>query len=389
MKRRIWGLIFVILLCAGCSVRPESEQMGFVQTYSWMTDSSPIPSRRTGIDRQGIMTMQNGFECTDAGFYVMRDNWLLYCDHGSDTIIKLCARPDCSHNNAACNAYFDMGTNVCFSNGYLYVCSDSKLVRIDPDGNNRVTILDAQAATESGNVGMRAPQVWNGIFTIGLKSIGESGEEVLQQYFAPVDGSGKSMAETAVFLPKGNDGDTFIVAVGDTETEYYQWDPSTDQMIFLTKYLGDGYYGANEAFYISEGIIWRLEYAVGTPRVFLDTGLSGSHALHCFPDCFIVSNLPTDEQLQNGVCVDTQVLRFYNWDCEFIGELELTYPNATKPINPICGETAERILLTDSVSYIPKYYIEKSDLGTGNIAINEFALPESNDIFQDSFSTIG
>ena len=44
--------------------------------------------------------------------------WLLYSEHGSDSVIKLCGRPDCQHNNSDCNAFFPIGINI-FLDGYV------------------------------------------------------------------------------------------------------------------------------------------------------------------------------------------------------------------------------------------------------------------------------
>jgi hypothetical protein len=42
----------------------------------------------------------------------------------------------------------------------------------------------------------------------------------------------------------------------------------------------------------------------------------------------------------------------------------------------LMAETAERFILTDGISWIPKYYIEKSELGTGDAKVYTFSLPD-------------
>ena len=69
----------------------------------------------------------------------MQNSFLLYGDHGSDTLVKLCGRPDCDHTGQDCNAYFPQsGSSVCYYDGYLYVTTiggGAKLYRMNPDGS--------------------------------------------------------------------------------------------------------------------------------------------------------------------------------------------------------------------------------------------------------------
>lgn len=106
---KIRKVISSILLCtvlAGCSNSSPSHEIPLDQS-----SDCPISTMRTGTERQGVKTYGNGFECTQKGSYFMCNGteintWLLYSDHGSDTIIKLCGRPDCNHTDKDCNAFF-------------------------------------------------------------------------------------------------------------------------------------------------------------------------------------------------------------------------------------------------------------------------------------------
>lgn len=155
MKRIICILLAVLLLTA-CGTR-SSVPTGPVGVsteqpqYDWMAGESPVPTIRTGINRQGLGS--SSFECTDSGVYFVCTNYLtdhqtfiLYGDHGSDTLIKLCGRADCTHSDNECNAYLYGATQICYYDGYLYADSGSsvapKIIRMDLDGTNRVTVLD-------------------------------------------------------------------------------------------------------------------------------------------------------------------------------------------------------------------------------------------------------
>lgn len=386
MKKKLFYLLclFLLLLLIGCSEEVVMESKAS-ESYDWMSDNSPIPDRITGIDMQGEDNVQNGFECSNTGFYAMCNGWLLYCDHGSDEIIKLCGRPDCTHTDKSCNAYFENGANVCLEDGKLYVTVNyTDLVQVDLDGTNRITLLKAADFSETGSSTKESPHIWGGIYNVGMGRLDEDGEYILDVYYAPLDTDGKSMMKTSRFLPAQNDGDAYIVSTTEEmDRLYWSWDPETDEKAYLTQvHLWDrpGYYGEEEAWFIENGVVYHMNYAEGTTEPVLDTGLDGYHYLNCFPDLFVISDAMDfwDEEPPS----DEQNLYFYNWDFELIGQAAIPWLWN----QPICGDTPDRILLSSiAYEFIPKYYINKSDLGTGNVQVHEFVWPEGfEDIYDKS-----
>lgn len=383
--KKIICMILAVLLLGGCTAPTASNGEAVPIRYDWMADHSPIPDRITGIDRQGENNVQNGFECTDTGFYAMCDGWLLYCDHGSDEIIKLCGRPDCTHSDESCNAYFYNGTNVCLDDGYLYVAVDcSHLVRVDLDGTNRVTLLKAEEFAESGFSVRESPHIWDGIYNIGMGHLNDEGVYILDGYYAPLDTDGNNMTKTSRFIPDQNDGDAYIVhSSEEMDNLIWSWDPETNEKVYLTQvHLWDrpGYYGAEDAWFIENGVVYHLNYAGGAAEPVLDTGLEGYHFLHCFPDLFVISDSMDFWDMEPRS--DEQNLYFYNWDFELIGQIAVPWLGQI----PICGDTPERILLSSSdYQFLPRYYINKAELGTGNIQLHEFVWSEElKDIYDKS-----
>lgn len=386
MKKKLFYLLclFLLLLLIGCSEEVVMESKAS-ESYDWMSDNSPIPDRITGIDLQGEDNVQNGFECSNTGFYAMCNGWLLYCDHGSDEIIKLCGRPDCTHTDESCNAYFENGANVCLEDGKLYVTVNfTDLVQVDLDGTNRITLLKAADFSETGSSTKESPHIWGGIYNVGMGRLDEDGEYILDVYYAPLDTDGKSMMKTSRFLPAQNDGDAYIVSTTEEmDRLYWSWDPETDEKAYLTQvHLWDrpGYYGEEEAWFIENGVVYHMNYAEGTTEPVLDTGLDGYHHMSCFPDLFVISDAMDfwDEEPPS----DEQNLYFYNWDFELIGQVAIPWLWN----QPICGDTPDRILLSSiAYEFIPKYYINKSDLGTENVQVHEFVWPEGfEDIYDKS-----
>lgn len=389
MKRKLFLALALAFTLTGCtsgvdaplaSAAPPlpSETPG--PAYSWLSAESPIPSQRTGLSRQGIKS--NDFECTDTGVYFMCSTgfgaYLFYGDHGSDTLIKLCGRPDCDHNNEDCNAYFSGGQGLCYYNGYLYTMKlyfgSISLIRMNLDGTGRVNTMEGQSFQSSS-----APWLWNGVFTTAASYLDENGHRQSNGYFYKLDGSMEKAEICTPMLPRQNDGTHFIGlgAVPPVEDPYGYgvahscWDPDTGEVQYLSDMMGLGYYGMEDAYYIRDGVIYHLNYAQGQEEILLETGLDDIEyeSLACFPDCFVVN-------VQDSGADST--LYFYNWDCELLGQMLIEFPHAPEECYFICGETAERIILTDNIYNMPHYYIEKSDFGTGNIELHEYNIPDVN-----------
>lgn len=92
----------------------------------------------------------------------------------------------------------------------------------------------------------------------------------------------------------------------------------------------------------------------------------------------VVYEYLSDEELNQGIALDEVTLHFYDWDGNDLGSTKINYQFRKEILNAglICGETPERIILTDNYDFSPRYYINKSDFGTGNIEIHAFSLPE-------------
>lgn len=372
--KRFFALILCTALLAGCagtSLPTDSagENVQQIQ-YDWMAGESPVSPERTGSFNNSIGQLQNQFECTATGSYWMCRGIMLYCDHDSDEVIRLCGRPDCAHKDMTCNAHFSSDAyNVCYHDGYLYVARNTTLIQCKPDGTNREILMDAAELTGRGSYGIRSPQIWNGIFSIGLKTLDDNGEITTDCFYASLDNDDFAMQSTQAFLPIQTDNDQFIVQA-DADSGLYRWDPDTGEMTFLTQPFGRHYYGADEAWFIENGVINKLEYDVGEPEVILDTRISDANELYAYPDCLIIASYSDNDSRPPS-------LYFYNWAFESLGSVTLNYPGSTKAASiPICGETPTRFYLCDNIDYVPRYYINKADLGSGKITLHKLTIPE-------------
>ena len=130
LKLALAGLgVFVVMIAVLCFMLTRVQKVdasydhhmelvnGMYQTSTLENDpnyAGLVSGIRTGGKRDILNLTSNEFECTDDGAYFTTfglyayvdlegslQTWpcsnFFYLDHGSDTVIKLCGRPDCTH----------------------------------------------------------------------------------------------------------------------------------------------------------------------------------------------------------------------------------------------------------------------------------------------------
>ena len=335
------GLTLSLLGCEQSRRNGETEPEGTAEPQVQADSACFVPQERTGIREQYLATLQNSFECTDTGVYFMcqdikGNSFLLYGDHGSDTLVKLCGRPDCYHTGGECNAYFDGGTSVCYYDGYLYVTTAGvgsvKLFRVNLDGSDRMEVMNSSGLDPGpGYTGTEDAMAWGGVFSFSLFKVNKDGSEERKSY-------------------------------------YYN--------------LCTGYWGAETSYYMQEdGVIYQQNYANGSSQAVFDTGLKGECRLSCTPDYIIVSeHIPTESELEEQPDLEftskVPTLYIYSWDFELLEKVEMPHPVKIRTDDMLCGETEDRLILAAQMFGVPEYYIEKSDIGTGNVEIHPYQLPD-------------
>ena len=414
MRKKMLELFLIaMLLLPGC--KNEVGQSGVTDTtkppaaYAWKAGESPVISQRMGLKRAGVNNAD--FTIAPNGVYYIYKSmiqtgsvsysYVLYSDHGSDTVIKLCGRADCSHNNPDCNACIAEGNNIYYHEGYLYAVSGRgsceegldgvgcKLIRMDMDGSNHVTVFDMnQFVQDLGYDFARCDMIDSGecLFTACEWIEVEAGpdEEAYQcspveTYRYKLDGS---MDEPQPIESEGahlyHCSDVFLTLMNGARNGGYNgydvsighWDMETDTVTYLTDHPGiAGFYGKEAGYYFRDGAVIRLNYETRQEERLIETGLDGDYYVMCFPDCLVVAD-------QSFKATDNQ-LYIYNWAYELVDAVALTYLNGDFFTDQaLMAETAERFILTDGTSWVPKYYIEKSELGTGKARVYSFKLPD-------------
>ncbi|MDE6580355.1 MAG: hypothetical protein K2K41_07465 [Ruminiclostridium sp.] len=254
------------------------------------------------------------------------------------------------------------------------------------DGTERVTVYNTSSFEGSnGYRGRYDQKIVNGTLILTLMKIDENGETTSQSCYYKLDGSmDEPKADTFWGIKLKADGESFVGIVDyDKENElfiYGVWEPEKGIVSELFKAEdthSHGYIGTKAEYYVENGIIIENTYGEGKKEL-VDTGLKGQYQLVCFPDCMVIYGYLTNEEINQGVTLEEATLYFYDWDHNDLGSVKINYQfnGILLASGLICGETPEKIILTDDLDCFPRYYINKSDLGTGNIKIHAFNLPE-------------
>lgn len=430
------GVLLVSVMLSGCGKKPavveqnvEDGAISGIRTgIARQGISGQFKSFEVTDDRSYFMSNVSGVPV------------LYYCLHGTDQVVPLCTISGCKHEGAGCEACFPANGNVCYDEGQLYVSAGQYLYRLNPDGSGRTKILDVLAATDGDYDGIAEPMLWNGVFSFYLTRYSFSmtplayDMELYDPYYFKLDGSMEKPEPMENLVVQYNDGASFIMRgpAQDADLEewlLYSWNPEKNEsrllydasdiickeyepsfplseeeiayfdQIFNAREVarryeqyGEGYWGAECAYYLEQestitnnliekkvnnNLIYKLNYSDGSRELLLDTGLTGSYRLSCFPDFLVlIETVRYSEERGCNLMTTKPMLYFYNWDFELIGQCDLEALLRDEERlgvysqNIICGETADRIYLSTRFLSVPEYYIEKADFENGTISLH-------------------
>ena len=385
--RKILSLILIAMLLLGllCGCRTAEPTATSDGAQASVEGVSPI---RSGELRQSLFQAGRSFESTEDGFYSLVDfedgsTILLYCDNDSDTLVRVCSRPDCPHNNEDCDAYLNGHHNITYYDGHLYTTCHPRtgglaVMRFDLDGRNRVEVVNSSDSI-SGYGGTYEESIVNGVAFLGFTKMGPSGAVGGTLYYYKLDGSMKQPEEAIQRGgPRCSEGDMILFKASDFEgdqTRLVTWTPGSEEQ-YLVDFDSDYYrvhYCDDHCYKLIDNKFYRIDYGTLKQTLLFDTGLEGEHILRCFPDCIVI--MDGSSTYDPETASQPQTLRFYDWSFNSLGEITVDYKKTVDWTEIICGETENRILLCSDMSYLPRYYIDKAEFGTGNITLHEFKLP--------------
>ncbi len=391
----IFLLAALMLFAAGITACKSSDEPGG-QDIDIKQEAGSISSRREGIHRESL-PFSGRFAASENGVYSLNpidppnansQTVLFYTDYGSDTAVRVCSRPDCTHNDESCDAVLQEADIITFYNEHLYysevtVRSDSdyrfslKVIRVDPDGRNRICVMDTQKYAQFDNGDFGYPDFSEGMFFFKFFWLDEGGAEQVQTYYYKLDGSLSELQPVDVPLLFGTNGDKTFFYDPEEKVEYSVWNPEEMSLtpLFTLDPETSCYMAEKNAYIMTDNKIYRKDYDTGEETLLFDTGLTGTHRMRCFPDCIVVMDGIAYDGSEPGL--EQQTLRFYSWEFEPLGEITLDYVIMQGRSSPICAETPDKLLLSTDHRFLPQYYIDKAELGTGNLTLHELKLPEA------------
>ena len=398
MKKGFLLFMLLAVILTGCSgekgsVIPAGNPGSYVEpeaVYPWMAGESPVPNRRMGIVRSGVNNDVHAVSSEGVYFMTREEEgkFILYVDHGSDKVIKLCGRADCSHDDRDCTAFLPGCTALSYYGGYLYAVmgdgsdQEAKLLRMDPDGSNRIEVLDLLAfAKEHGGDFVRCELITEGIVLFVTKRWvkstlpdgstemkSENLDRFIYRLCEPAEGPVLQQSAGVMY----NCGNTVLSYSQETKYggeygSYWSWDPDTEKQVYLTDHPGvPGYFDDTHGYYYKEGNICRLSYETRQEEVMVETGLEGNYILKAFPECMVLAYRGFDTADPN--------LYIYNWNYELVDTVEIKHTEGIGAAHLLIAETAERLILTDKAGGPPRYYINKSELGTADVKVHAFVM---------------
>lgn len=401
MHMRIFGVIFVILslLLTGCQQNPAvPDETEPTAVYDWTAGESPVSSRRIGTTRKGVNFEPHAVSPT--GIYFVRQetfddgeylhhldaSYILYADHGSSSLHKLCGRTDCTHDNEDCNAYLYRASDLSYYQGNLFAVTgegpdteECKLIRMSPDGSRHIAVFDfLEFAKEHGAAYTYIDMMVDGycefhLYTLMEEADGSLTGEWMKTYIYMLDGTMKEPYPLeAVGDPIYQCGDLILgLSGGPVEFKCWNMDLENGTSEYLTEFPENAvWFTEQDVYYLRDGVILRRNYGTNEEVVMVDAELEETYACFAFPDCLVMASWDSGEGADRN-------LYFYNWAFELVDTVEIDYPLSCSAQYAVIAETVDRVILTDGNSEGQSlYYIDKSELGTGNVEIYEFVYSE-------------
>ena len=375
---------------------------------------------RTGVKRDLESLLYGEYECTDDGAYFstsgfkcfylplnsaetiarISGNILFFLDHNSDTVIKLCGRPDCPHDTDQCNAFSGDSMDITYYDGHLYYTSMNlvsssimaTLYRTDLNGGNRVKILDVPYFNDKTYTSCLTPRFMNGVLMIGMLYMDtDTGSAGIDWYYSKLDKGMVKLKSTATAYC-WTDGEAFLHGAytndengNPLEWRLMQWDPDTDTEWVVNTISGaddvnaivlNTYWGEKCGLCHRDGKIYKINYPNTEMEVLFETGVSGNQA-DFYPDCIAVWEKSDYQTGKRGT------LHFFDYDGNKLGQVLLDIPSDFDGL-PTLGETRDRIFVRGTnMLTIPSHYIDKSEFGTGEITLHKLEYPDLKELEQE------
>ena len=363
-------LVILIIIVAG--ILSSCNNVAIQETFSILSYKN---EEHYTLFRQSDFTVGKFLQTPYGFFYKSFNEYLYYSKDGHMKYTKLCGKPDCSHNTKDCNAYIGISP-IGYYNHKLYYFVRNTLFTMNMDGNEHKRVKTLYEGMD-GHFGYFHNGYYYFVITKG-GSIGFSGNDDNNLYAVKVDDSSKPVILLTDDIIKTI---TMFNLVGDNiyffnynlgNFELYSYSMITKELMKLGNkwstygscYFDDkfGYcYLPNEGFY--EYDIYGKDLVNVKPVKFEDEGICS--AFYYSDYIYLVHYCGEKPSHEN------QILYIYDRKYNLVDSINFDKVVGKWSMGGFITDVGDYILYASDFNDKPDYYIDKSEIGTGELKFHK------------------
>ena len=322
-------------------------------------------------------SVDNVFLETPAGSYYLANYYVYFAEHGCLDYIKLCGKPDCTHDTEDCNAYID-SLRFAYYDGYIYyyVMDYSKvgyyLCRMNMDGTEHTEL---KWLCDASGVSACSGFFDNGYLYFATSGMGVVGNSQSKFYYTALDDD-KAPEELVSTADIGD----YMEVIPHSGSLYFCTYYTSDEVIIQRYMIDSGkwstiegwslygsYFGDDKAYcYKPSDGFYEYDYDTETMTRVKEADFLGRSGAYYQKDYIYVV------QASDTKIADTETT-FYIYDRSYnlVDSITMDMPRTDFRATYFYADTGDYILLccdfTDLTA--PDYYLKKSEIGTGNMQL--------------------
>lgn len=313
-----------------------------------------------------------------SGSYYSDGEYVYYSDNNGTNYIKVCSKPNCSHNDEDCDAYIEAPTIGCYNNHIYWVSSIDNispgcaLYRMNLDGSDHEKVYTV--TTENGAA--YSYVIHNGLlfYKLSIPDISNTDEindkgKMSSLYKRSLESGSKEELITSgeigniiSFHPANNY--LFLRAMINERIDFYCYDIETGRydLMFNDLDYQDVYFGNEKGYLFRSGEgIYELSYEDYSVSLVFSTNLEGN-----FKWFFCDKYIYIGQYLDTKISDDNLIMYVYTYDYEQVAKIELDFPINEKRVCPLFAIWQDKLLFSDmSFPHKPNYYAYIKDIING------------------------
>jgi hypothetical protein len=364
-------LVIALILIAGylvsCNESPETAS------------NSPLvlkPDEYYTSFRQSESSIGRYIETPEGCYYSPLNQYIYFSEYGNTKYVKLCAKPDCDHNSTDCNAYIGHAI-IGYYDGKIYYKTGTSLNCMEMDGSDHKRVKTLYEGIDA-NSGYFHNGYYYYIITKG-GSFGFPANTDDNLYRVKVDNDSKSeiivtndvISSVNMFTVVGEN--IYLYDYGSGNDLYlYEFSMKTKEWTLLTEkwmtfgacYFDEdhGYgYKINVGFY--EYDLKERKLNLAKPIEFEDSGIC---AAYYYPDYIYLIHFYGE-----NTTYENQILYIYDRAYNLLETVGSDTVAFSKSGGGFVTDIGNYIIYSTSYLNKPDYYINKSEIGTGNLMFHK------------------